>query len=388
MKIVEEVKLGYDDVLIKPKSSEAASREEVVLHREFNNFPHSNRNLTCVPIIAANMDSTGTFKMAKALKQRDWITCIHKHYPIEDLIDFFGESEVDNVFYTLGISKQDIAKLNKLVAEIGYCPNLCIDVANGYTDHFISKIAKIREKHFDPIIMAGNICTPEMVERIIRQGGADIVKVGVGPGSACTTRIVTGVGYPQLSAVIECADAAHGSSHGFICADGGCNSPGDVCKAFGGNADFVMLGGMLAGTDECEGTWEYNFKEVEKPISEEVVVFGRPENSIKVETGETYKSLEPDLSSKKSFIFYGMSSDEAQEKYNGPSTYRASEGRVVKIPYKGFVDNVAKEIEGGIRSCCTYIGAQEIKHIGRCTTFVRTNSTHNRIYEHYNVNNS
>ena len=215
---------------------------------------------------------------------------------------------------------------------------ICIDVANGYSERFSKYVKNIRKEYPDKVIIAGNVVTGEMTEELILNG-ADIVKVGIGPGSVCTTRIQTGVGYPQLSAVIECADAAHGVG-GFIMADGGCTCPGDVAKAFGGGADFVMLGGMLAGHDECSGQ----------------VVNGQKQ-------------------------FYGMSSSEAMDKYSGGvAKYRSSEGKSVNVPYRGPVSDTASSILGGLRSACTYIGANAIKHMPKCTTFVRVNQQSNEIY--------
>ena len=364
MKIIDEIKLDYSDVLIRPKSSETASRKAVNLYRHIEKFPNSPRTLTVVPIMAANMDTTGTLAMGNKLKDHKWMTMLHKHYKAEEIIKYFSTIGIhgrksyyandlmQTTWLSMGMEISDIYKINAITCGLnGLQPNLCVDVANGYTDSFIDSVARIRENFPDSIIMAGNVATPEMVERLIRQGGADIVKVGIGPGSVCTTRLVTGVGYPQLSAVLECADAAHGSSHGFICADGGCNTSGDVCKAFGANADFVMLGGMLAGTDECEGEWEYETEPTDR---------------------------------KKSLSFYGMSSYSAHDKYDGHKDYRASEGKKVSVLYKGPVSGIVKQVEGGLRSCCAYIGAQKIKHMGRCTTFVRVNRTHNAVFENGN----
>lgn len=371
MKILGSTKLDFDDVLIRPKSSETASRSAVDLFKTIDHFPHSPRSLNCVPIMAANMDTTGTFKMADSLMNRDWITCLHKHYSIEQLVDYYTlNSSVDVpylsrtmncVWYSLGITEEDINKLRIFIAYTGFCPNLCVDVANGYTDYFVDRVAEIRQVSPESIIMAGNVATAEMVERIIRQGKADIVKVGIGPGSVCTTRLVTGVGYPQLSAILECADAAHGSQHGYICTDGGCRTSGDICKAFGANADFVMLGGMLAGTEECEGEWEYK-KEWELL--------------------KDCKVREVTTDKKERLKYYGMSSYEAQSKHNGGSKdHRGSEGKAVYVDYKGPVESICKQIEGGLRSCCAYIGAKHIRHMGKCTTFVQVSRTHNTIYD-------
>lgn len=372
MKILGSQKLDFDDVLIRPKSSEAASRSDVDLFRTFDRFPYSPRSLNCVPIFASNMDTTGTFRMADNLMDRDWMTCLHKHYTLDELNEYFTLNSTVDVpylsrtmncaWYSLGVTEDDIRKLKHFINETGFYPNLCIDVANGYTDYFIDRIAKIRQISPESIIMAGNVATAEMVERIIRQGKADIVKIGIGPGSVCTTRLVTGVGYPQLSAIMECADAAHGSQHGYICADGGCRTSGDICKAFGANADFVMLGGMLAGTDECDGEWESTYE------------WTGMNSQLFYEDGESPKEY-------RRLKYYGMSSYEAQSKHNGgPKDHRGSEGKAVYVDYKGPVESICKQIEGGLRSCCAYIGAKHIRHMGKCTTFIQVSRTHNTVF--------
>lgn len=346
-----EVKLDFDDVLIVPKSSTTASRSAVNLEREFK-FYNSISTWRGIPIIAANMDAVGTFDMGVSLSEYKMVTCLHKHYSKEELISFFNKNThlLDYIWYSTGITDTDIEKLKDVLKGIyEQNPflhlNICIDVANGYTNHFNDRVREIRNI-VGPysIIMAGNICTYDRVH-VLLDAGADIVKVGIGPGSACETRKVTGVGYPQLSAVMECADAAHGKKTnekrlGLVCSDGGCRTPGDVCKGFGvGNADFVMLGGMLAGCDECNGEWIYEYVDNDKV--------------------------------KKSLKFYGMSSYEAQEKYGGIKDYTASEGSVNYVPYKGDVSVVLKEIMGGLRSCCAYIGATCLKDMAKCTSYVR-----------------
>jgi len=343
MKLELDVKLDFDDVLIKPKRSNLSSRSQVSISRIFK-FPHSDRELNCVPIIAANMDTTGSIEMNKVLSGFDCLTCLHKHYKSERLKEHFGFPR-QYAFYSTGISEFDIEKLGYVYDKLQKKPNLCIDVANGYNEKFVSIIKRIRDWYPDIIIMAGNVVTPEMTEELIFHGGVDIVKIGIGSGSVCTTRLKTGIGYPQLSAIIECANAAH-SVGGHICSDGGCTTPADVCKAFCANADFVMLGGMLAGTDCCEGNWQYN-------MSRE----------------------------KESLQFYGMSSKQAMEKHSGGvANYRTSEGKCVTIPYKGKTEDTIQDILGGLRSCCTYIGAKNIKDMGKNTTFIKVNNTHNRIY--------
>ena len=337
MHIDREPKLDFADVLIRPKRSALPSRAEVDIAREFR-FKHSQHRYRGIPIIAANMDTVGTFEMARALTPFGLSVALHKHYGEDELAAFFRAQEVKSgAFYSMGITKNDLEKFERVRDRIGEAIGyVCIDVANGYTEAFVRFVEKFREKHPQLTIMAGNVVTGEMTEELILSG-ADIVKVGIGPGSVCTTRNMTGVGYPQLSAVIECADAAHGLD-GRICADGGCSAPGDIAKAFGGGADFVMLGGMLAGHEECAG---------------EVVE----------QNGERYQR------------FYGMSSRTAMEKYaGGVADYRAAEGKEVLVKIRGPLANTVQEILGGVRSACTYVGARTLKEFTKRTTFVRVSS--------------
>ena len=369
MKVSDGTKLDFDDVLMVPHRTKTASRKSVDVSRFFK-FYHSQRVWTGTPVMAANMDTTGTFAMSSVLKTFDMITCLHKHYEAEELASFFSDynteterttNPLERCWFSMGIKQKDIFKLREVVVHARTCPNICIDVANGYTDDFVNFCNSVREEFPSSIIMAGNVCTPEMVQELILHGGVDIVKVGIGPGSACTTRLKTGVGYPQLSAIEECAHAAHGLKSdekrmGLICADGGCRTAGDVCKAFGANADFVMLGGMLAGTDECEGEWEEQ-REMRRN-----------------EQGGLTLS---DESVKKSLRFYGMSSHEAQKKHDGGiKSYRASEGRVKVIPYKGPAEAIIQDLLGGLRSACSYIGATSLKDMAKCAEFVRVGRTH------------
>jgi len=342
MRIETEIKLDFKDVLFKPKRSTLLSRREVGLERTFK-FLHSPHTWNGVPIIASNMDSVATFECARALSKEKLITCLHKHYKTQEYINYFNEiSYVDtnHTAFSLGISEDEFARLCEIQKKTGNkIKILCIDVANGYTERFISFVAKVRSKFKDCIIIAGNVVTAEITEQLLL-AGADIVKVGIGSGSVCTTRIQAGVGYPQLSAVIECADASHGLG-GRIMSDGGCTCAGDVSKAFGGGADFVMLGGMFAGHDEN-------------------VVLG--------EDGSP--------------IFYGMSSDTAMDKYNGGlNKYRSSEGRTVRLSKRGSILNTVRDLLGGVRSTCTYIGARELRELSKCTTFIRVSQQYNPIYE-------
>ena len=371
-KIINETKLDFDDVLIRPKRSTLNSRSEVSLLRTFK-FANSNRQLTCVPIMVANMDTVGTFDMAKGLSSLKAIVCLHKHYQSNEYVAFYTDpsiSDKDLVFYSTGTRQKDIEKLidifNRIKSYNFPLPNVCLDIANGYTEHFVKTAANIR-KHFpEIIIMAGNVVTPEMVEELIIHGKVDIVKVGIGSGSVCTTRLKTGVGYPQLSAVMECSDAAHGLG-GHICSDGGCKVVGDICKAFGGNSDFVMLGSMFAGCDECEGEWKYEY----------LTALG------------SWQPVDPknnNIKRKISLQYYGMSSKNAMDKHhNGVAEYRTAEGKCVEVPYKGNASEILQDIYGGIRSACTYIGANKIKDFGKKTTFIQVNNTHNRIYENAKI---
>lgn len=373
-KIIDGLKLDYDDVVIVPKRSELSSRSQVNLIRAYS-FRHSPRILKCSPIIVANMDTTGTFAMAKSVCPQDAVVCLHKHYKVEDLEEFYtiNQDISDKVFCSLGASAFDIEKIVKLMAALKhrgvYLPNLCVDVANGYTEKFAFMLADLRNLYPECIIMAGNVVTPNMTEELLMHCGVDIVKIGIGPGSVCTTRLKTGVGYGQLSACLECADAAHGLG-GHICADGGCKYPGDVAKALGANSDFVMLGSMFAGTDECVGEWTYEYK------------YSCDNGDNRSEWWQSFGTGNEIEKRKKTLKFYGMSSKEAMDKYHGGvANYRTSEGRCVAIPYKGLASDILCDIYGGLRSACTYIGAENIKDFGKKTTFARINNTHNRTYE-------
>lgn len=349
MRIEEDIKLDFKDVLIRPKRSTLASRREVDISRDYK-FKWSERTYEGVPIIAANMDSVGTMAMAKAFAENGngMTVALHKHYALEDLLKFYEENGNANVWYSIGVSEKDEEKLDAFlksdVQKSGKgIDKLCIDVANGYSEPFVDFVRRMRDKMPDVTIMAGNVVTGEMVEELVLSG-ADVVKVGIGPGSVCTTRKMTGVGYPQLSAIIECADAAHGLK-GLVCADGGCVVPGDLAKAFGGGADFVMLGGMLAGHDQSEG------------------------EKVNGKDGKDYME------------FYGMSSSTAMEKHSGGvAEYRASEGKTVKVPYRGDVADSLQGILGGLRSACTYVGAVKLKELSKRTTFVRVSQQLNTIF--------
>ncbi|XP_053323864.1 GMP reductase 2 [Spea bombifrons] len=342
-RIDNDIKLDFKDVLLRPKRSTLKSRSEVDLFRSFT-FRNSGQTYRGIPIIAANMDTVGTFDMARAICKFSLFTAIHKHYSVDEWKEFATSSPdcLEHVAVSSGTGQSDFQHLEAVLSAVPKVRYICLDVANGYSEQFVQHVKDVRARFPEHTIMAGNVVTGEMVEELILSG-ADIIKVGIGPGSVCTTRKKTGVGYPQLSAVIECADAAHGLN-GHIISDGGCCCPGDVAKAFGAGADFVMLGGMLSGHTESGG------EIIEK-------------------NGQKYK------------IFYGMSSETAMKKHaGGVAEYRASEGKTVEVPYRGDVEGTIRDILGGIRSTCTYVGAAKLKELSRRTTFIRVTQQLNPVF--------
>jgi GMP reductase len=345
MKILDDVKLDFSDVLLLPKRSDYSSRSEVSLERTFK-FKYSPYTWSGVPIMVSNMDTTGTIEMAVELQKYKVLTCLHKYYTVEDL----KNKQLDINYYAIstGINPNDLENLDKIMKEVDPM-FICIDVANGYMSRFIEKCAEIRTKYPNKILIAGNVCTSEGVLQLVLNGKVDIVKVGIGSGSCCTTRKQTGIGMPQLSAVIECADTAHGVD-AHIISDGGLQVIGDFSKAYSAGADFVMSGSMFAGHNESGGELSHE----------------------RNEEGNIIKSYK---------IFYGMSSTTAMDKYSGGvAKYRSSEGKTVKIEYRGPVEQTILDIQGGIRSTMTYLGAKKIKDIPKCATFIRVNRQLNQIY--------
>jgi len=367
MKIVEDIKLDFQDVLLVPKRSTLDSRSKVDVLRTFK-FKHAKVDYTGMPIIVANMDHPGTMEMARALTSYHMSVALHKFYSADELVDYFCSADANpHTFYSMGIADADTEKFNAVsqrLAEQGKMLKfLCVDVANGYSRKFVNFVERLRDET-SAVIMAGNVVSPDAVYDLIERG-VDIVKVGIGPGSVCTTRKLTGVGYPQLSAIIECQDAAH-QVDGQICGDGGLVNAGDFAKGFAAGSDFLMAGGIFAGHDECAG-------------------------EIISEIGDV-KDMPPQLLplaaaiAKKKMRFYGMSSSAAMDKhYGGKANYRASEGKVVEVPYKGPASKTAEEILGGIRSACTYIGARRLKDMAKCGTFVRVNRVLNDSLSQWNV---
>ena len=342
MRIEEEIKLDYSDVLFRPKRSTLKSRKDVDLNRKYT-FKHSRSSWKGIPIIASNMDGVGEIDVAKKLSSHKLMTALTKQHDINQIGTIYKKNIFfDSIALSCGTSKDSYNRLNSILKKYPKFKFICIDVANGYSENFSNFVSEVRKKYPKKTIIAGNVVTADMTQELVLSG-ADIVKVGIGPGSVCTTRIQTGVGYPQLSAVMECADAAHGLG-AHIIADGGCTCPGDVAKGFGAGADFVMLGGMLAGHKEGGG-------------------------DIIEENGTKF------------IEFYGSSSEEANEKhYGGLANYRSSEGKKVRILMKKSLDGTIRDILGGVRSSCTYVGASSLKQLSKCTTFVRVNNQYNETF--------
>ena len=343
MRLDQNIHLDYADVLLKPKRSTLSSRKNVELTRTFT-FRNSKESYTCCPIVASNMDGVGTFSMAKILQEHKIMTVITKSTTLDQWKKAVGDGiKLKYLSVCTGAKKNtdDNDTMHNVLKNYPDVKFITIDVANGYHEHFVDFVKQTRDEYPDKTIIAGNVVTAEMTEQLILSG-ADIIKVGIGPGSVCTTRIMTGVGVPQFSAVVECADAANGVG-GHIMADGGCTEPGDVAKALGGGAHFIMLGGMLAGHNE----------------SELPVVNGERE-------------------------FYGSSSDRAREVHGkSKAGYRGNEGRAITIPDRGPVKETVEDMLGGVRSACTYIGAIRLKDVPKCASFVRTNSVINKVYDKY-----
>jgi len=353
-RIKTEIKLDFKDVLLRPKRSTLRSRADVDLEREYG-FRNSKKVYKGIPVIASNMDTVGTFEMARTLAKFDLFTCVHKHYSVDDWSQFAANEDAtangsniwEHLAVSSGLSDADFDRLKRIVDAVPQLNYVCLDVANGYSETFVDFVRRVREALDTHTIIAGNVVTGEMTEELLLSG-ADIVKVGIGPGSVCTTRKKAGVGYPQFSAVLECSDAAHGLG-GHIISDGGCTCPGDVAKAFGAGADFVMLGGMLAGHDQCGG------EVIEK-------------------NGKKFK------------LFYGMSSKTAMEKFHGAvAEYRASEGKTIEIPYRGDAQHTIQDILGGLRSACTYTGAGKLKELSKRATFIRVSQQTNEIFTPFEV---
>ena len=332
----------FSDVLIVPKPTELYSRNLVNLERNFK-FKYSHQDAQMVPIMAANMDTVGTIDVLKEMAKNNMFVCLHKFIKMEEFEKNkeFLQSHKNNYAISIGCKDVDFVTLEKLHSLLQ--PKfVCVDVANGYMSNLCTFCAKIRQHFPDLVIIAGNVCTPIGVEKLILEGKADIVKCGIGGGSACTTRIKTGIGYPQFSCALECSQKAR-ELDGMIISDGGITCPGDLAKAFGTGAHFVMVGGQFAGHDQ------------------------NPGDIIQDDNGKKWKE------------FYGMSSTHAMNKnYGGKNNYRASEGRHIKIPYKGDLNDTIEDFLGGLRSTCTYVNCKNLADLPTKVEFVQVNNQFNK----------
>lgn len=366
-KIINESKLDFNDVLIVPQRSTLTSRSDIELERTFS-FYHSPRSWTGIPIMCANM-SFCSFEMATALAKHKMIACLHKYHTVEQLSDYFQKhpENIDYTFVSIGYKKSDLNHLLELKEKLGKQPNICIDVPNGHMDVFVKYCRRVRDHFPESIIIAGNVTNTSSTQELLIYGGVDIVKCGIGGGSACTTRFLTGCGVPQLSCCLDNAYVAHGLQNGhkklgLICSDGGHKTVGDVCKALCAGSDFVMLGGYFAGSEPCDGEWKTEY-------------LCQSHNS------EWWQPYDPGYSTTKrktEFTYYGMSTHHAQEKYeDNIKEYRASEGTKITVSYKGPMDKIIQELLGGIRSCCCYIGAAHVKHMAKCSQFCKVSQIHN-----------
>ncbi|XP_015747921.1 PREDICTED: GMP reductase 1-like [Acropora digitifera] len=301
------VRLDFKDVLIRPKRSTIRSRADVDLSRHFH-FKYAKKTLPedVIPIISANMDTIGTFEMAIALSQHKLLTAIHKHYSVEEWL-VFGKDHPDVLPYVIascGMMEDDIIRLRQVLDGCPAVPAICLDVANGYSEHFVEFVKTVREKFPDHIIM---VCHCRALIAHLQSIRGHFVAF------LCSLMIV----YFLLD------------WRSFV---------------LGAGADFVMLGGMFAGHDQSGGEL------VERD-------------------GKKYK------------IFYGMSSTTAMKKHaGGVANYRSSEGKTVEVPYRGNVHDTVKDVLGGVRSTCTYVGAEKLKELPRRTTFIRVTMQLNNVF--------
>lgn len=348
MKISTDVKLDDDDVILVPQRSLLTSRSEVELTRKFK-FYHSSREFNGIPLISANMSCVSGFQLAQSLQKHKIVTCLHKYIDYDHLKLLFGQDilKPEYTWVSIGMSNDELNKLVNFTSQLNYKPNICVDVANGYMSKFVDFTKRVRDLFPDSVLLCGNVCTPEMVQELILTS-TDIVKINIGPGFGCTSRSVAGVGFPSISCIDECEHAAHGLKSGdgrlgLICSDGGQKNSGDIAKRYCAGADFQMVGRLFASHDENSDVCEW----------------------------------EEDLGGNRYSLYYGMSSHFAQNKHlNQNKNYRASEGTIRKIPYKGSIDKTIQEITGGLRSCGAYIGANCLADFSKCASFVRVNNIH------------
>lgn len=347
-RILTETELDYSDVLILPARSTITSRKEIILEREIV-FKHSRQVWRGVPLVCANMDNLGSFTMADTLSEYHILTCLTKHYPLKELVTYFNlpTTNLDYVSYSLGISDSDLEKFN-LFRQEAPVRIVTIDTPNGYMERFVGFCNELRSNNPDVTIIAGNVCTGEMVEELALNG-VDCVKAGIGGGAQCTTRMKSAIGRSMVSMILECADKAHHHEIQLM-SDGGITCPGDACISFAVGADFSMVGSQWAST-----------KETGADIIEE--------------------------NGKQFMVFYGMSSSMAQKAHEeGLKSYRASEGRVSKLPYKGSIHPIIRDYLGGLRSCCSYVGSNSLKSLPRKATLVKVNNRLNTSLAQFTTN--
>ena len=370
MQIIDEVQLDFSDVLIKPRRSTLESRKDPEIYRDYKRCDRTTRG---IGIMQSNMGTIGTFDVSRKMLKNGCFACLHKHHQVENLIEFYKsltEDQFDRCFLSIGLRDNGVEKIAALKDAFDDIPPICIDVPNGYIPSVKKLVVSLRETYPEAFIMVGNVVTGDITEDLILSG-ANVVKVGIGNGAQCLTRRQTGCGRPQFSAIVECADAAH-QVGGMVCSDGGITCPGDIGKALGAGADFVMIGSLFAGTDEADGEVITKYYLDEYYDSE-------PENILSV-------NLTPIYDSKNFKQFYGMSSTLAQEKFgNGKPSYRASEGRVTLVPYSGPIDEVIEEMLGGLRSTMTMVGARRLKDIPKQCVFYKVNRQLNQTYENSTI---
>ena len=320
----------FDDVLLKPKYSIMGSRRNTNVSTTLN-----SRLSLRLPIVSANMDTVTGPEMARTIAGLGGLAILHRFCSVEDNVNYFldavRDSSVDRklVGVSIGISRDEATERAKALANAG-ATTFCIDIAHGAQSKAVSQYRWLRESYPDAFIIVGNFGTAESIRDFKVQCGntthPDVFKIGIGPGAACETRVKTGVGVPQLYAVWECAQ-----EHAVI-ADGGCRTPGDVCKALAAGAQAVMMGSMLAGTRESPGQVTHR------------------------EDGRKYKR------------YAGSAAGGYAE------GWKTSEGAEFYIPYKGSVIPIVRDIEGGLRSSMTYLNAGTLKEYTENAEFIRVSS--------------
>lgn len=386
MLIHNDIQLDFDDVLIAPQTTTINHRGEVDIIREFKYL-----DVCGVPVISANMTQTGTFDVASKLLENDYFATLHKFYKAEEIIEFIQSQKRKNIlnglidccgeymgneknlFVTVGKRNWDeeFKKIETIYEQTGALVSVLLDVPNAYIPEIVDCVKQLREFMNEQnchggLIAVGNVCSGDETQKLIL-AGANFVKVGIGPSPVCDTRIKTGCGRPQLSAIIECANAAH-QVNGYIIADGGFKTNADFCKALVAGADICMSGSMFAGCEEANGKivekcFRTNEYDIDYGYDYSLTEFANPEPG------------KPKFEFKQFKEYYGMSSFRAQrENYGKVTTTGTSEGVECKlVPYTGPIQNTINDINGSLRSCGSYIGAKNIKSFSRQGMFYKVN---------------